>query len=94
MRLWSSWVCVLVISRTIIDSIAAHGLAPVVTTKEKDGESEAPAIGTTRQHLLEFLVRAGVVRALEPASLQECYYPGFAFFAVIEVVLLLLGLGV
>ena len=34
-------MCVLVISRTIIDSIAAHGLAPVVTTKEKDGESEA-----------------------------------------------------
>jgi hypothetical protein len=71
-------VCFLVISCTIIDSIAAHGLAPVVTTKEKDGESEAPAIRTTRQHLLEFLVRAGVVRALEPASLQEVY-PGCFF---------------
>ena len=73
-------MCVLVISRTIIDSIAAHGLATVVTTKEKDGESEAPAIGTTRQHPQEVLVRTRIVRALEPASLQKSYYPGFAFF--------------
>ena len=31
--------------------------------KRKDGESEAPAIGTTRQHPLEYLVRAGVARS-------------------------------